>query len=135
MRDDPRDKEEGPRSFARLIENLGDGDVHAGLSDDLFDLIGKLRDASINLDGNAKVKGDMSIKLKVSIDARGNVGVDVDSSIKVPKRKRPTAQAWITAGGNLTTEHPRQTKLPLQEVPRSRVVHEVDDRLPAREEV
>lgn len=123
---DARDKE-GPRSFAHIITQLGGGDVHRDLSDDLHELMRAVQDQVQHIEGSTKIRGEMSIKIKLTADAYGVCGLDVDSSIKKPKRRRPTRQAFITAGGNLTTEHPRQTELPLQEVGRRGVAQEVPD--------
>lgn len=111
---EPVDTREGPRSFARFFEQVADGDFHRDASKRLFELSNALRDEAIRVDG--KVKGKMTIVVDVSVDERGQVGFNCDSAIKIPKPKRTTAQAWITASGNLTLEHPTQIKLPLREV-------------------
>jgi len=107
-------KLEGPRSFARFIENVGEGDFHRDASDGLFDLGNAIQDLALRTE--SKVKGKMTIVVEMSCDARGVVGVTVDVQVKKPKVRKAAAQAWITKGGNVVFEHPRQTKLPLREV-------------------
>lgn len=131
---DVRDKE-GPRSFARIIHDLGDGDVHADLSADLHALVSAIRDQALSVDGASKSKGVMTVKITCECDARGIVGIHVDSAVKTPKRRRPKYQAWVTGGGNLTTEHPRQVRLPLQEVGRRGVAAELPDEMREAQEV
>lgn len=103
---------EAPASFAELLTELGGGDAHRDLHADLKELVRAIHEQAIGIDGPTKIKGTMKIAIKVAIDARGNVGVDIDHSITKPKKRRPTAQAWIDRNGNLVTEHPRQTTFP-----------------------
>lgn len=107
-------KEEGPRSFARFLENVGEGDYHQDASDALFELGKSIQDLALRTE--SKVKGKLVLTVDMSCDARGVVGVNVEVVTKKPKVKRAPAQAWITKHGNVVFEHPRQTKLPLQEV-------------------
>lgn len=122
---EPVDKREGPRSFARFFEQVGDGDFHRDASKRLFELGNDLRDEALRVDG--KVKGKLVITVDMSIDERGQVGFNCDSTVKMQKVKRTPAQAWITAGGNLTLEHPTQIKLPLREVGGRESDRDVDD--------
>ena len=106
--------EEGPRSFARFFENVGDGDFHRDASDGLYDLGNAIQDQALRTE--SKVKGKMVITIDMSCDARGVVGVNVDVAVKKPKAKRAAAQAWITKHGNVVFENPRQLKMNLREV-------------------
>lgn len=108
------DKEEGPRSFARFFENVGDGDFHRDASDGLYDLGNAIQDQALRTE--SKVKGKMVITIDMSCDARGVVGVNVDVKVAKPKTKRAAAQAWITKAGNVVFENPRQLKMSLREV-------------------
>jgi hypothetical protein len=105
---------EGPRSFARFIENVGEGDFHQDASDALFELGKSIQDLALRTE--SKVKGKLTLTVDLSCDPRGVIGVNVDVVTKKPKAKRAPAQAWITKHGNVVFEHPRQTKLPLREV-------------------
>jgi hypothetical protein len=105
---------EGPRHFARFLEGLGDGDAVNELSEQLFKLTTKLQDES--LARGDKVAGMLTFKLAISADPRGNVGMVYDIELKEPKPKRVPAIGWLTKGGNVTFEHPKQLKMPLHEV-------------------
>lgn len=118
-------KEEGPRSLARFLESIGEGDFHADASEKFFELNNSLQDHALRTD--SRVKGKMTMVFDVSIDQRGVVGVTIDTTIKKPKLKRAPAQAWVTKSGNLVTEHPRQTTLPLREVGGREVKSDNDD--------
>jgi hypothetical protein len=132
---EPKDTREGPRSFTRFFDDIGEGDFQRDAAEKLFELVSALRDEAIYCNG--KVKGKFALTLDFSIDPRGVVAVDCDSKIKKPTRKRAPAQAWITAGGNLTLEHPRQLKLPVREVKNDNHSDaremDGDERSPARE--
>lgn len=118
----------GPRSFARFVEQLGGGDVHEDLSQANFELGKALQDLALGTD--SKVKGELRVVFKYTCDARGIVGVDVDHTIKKPKRKRATSVAWVNKQGNLVFEPPRQQKLPLHEVGGRSELREIRDNDP-----
>jgi hypothetical protein len=110
-----QDEEVGARSFAFFAANLSDGDFNKDASEAQHELNKSLQDASLSM--NMKVKGELTIKLKYSCDAKGNMGIDHDITIKKPKMKRPTAQAWMDPKtANAVFEPPRQLKLGLREV-------------------
>lgn len=104
------EKQEGPRSFARFLEQLGDGDVHQELSDELYELGRQLlTQARARLQ---EVKGTLTLKLKFKADPKGVVDIDHVVEVKVPKPKRAAATMFLTKGGNLSVENPRQPLLP-----------------------
>lgn len=107
-------EEKGPRSFARFIELVSEGEANMDASLALFELGNALQNESLRL--NQKVKGELTLTFKMSCDARGVMGIDFDVKTKVPKKKRATAQAWVNKDGNTVFEPPRQIKLPLREV-------------------
>ena len=109
-------KTEGPRSFSVLLTSLDDGTVHTELSEKLHALVSELRDRSTAED--RKLRGELGLKLTIDV-RKGVADVTADITTKTPKRKREPSTVWVTKGGNLTTEVPRQEKLPLREVPAS----------------
>lgn len=119
------EKTEGPRSFARFVEGVADGELHRLLSEELFKLGDQLQCDADRL--NIKAKGTLTIKLNLSVDPRGVAGVEWDIDGKPPKHKHPAAQAWITPGGNFVFENPKQTKFDLREVPKRELVAHDDD--------
>lgn len=119
-------KPEGARSFAVFIKDCADGDLHTELSEELHTLLGKLNDLADEF--HITAKGELTLKLKLSVDQKGVMGIDHDVVAKcTTKRKRPTAQAWCTPGGNVTFVNPRQLTLGVREVPRESVREDEDD--------
>lgn len=102
--------EEGPRAFARFIEQLGDGDVHSELSEELYELGRQLlaQSRARMMD----VKGTLTLKLKFKADPHGVVDIEHAIEAKVPKPKRARSTMWLTQGGNLAADNQRQPLLP-----------------------
>lgn len=105
---------EGPRSFSVLLTGLDDGTVRAELSEKLHAMVSELYQRSTTED--RKLRGELALKLKVDV-RKGVADVTADVDVKLPRRKREPTTVWVTKGGNLSTEVPRQEKLPLREVP------------------
>lgn len=104
------DKAEGPRSFSRFIEQLGEGDVHSELSEELYDLGKQLLAQSRARDTN--VKGTLTLKLKFDANPKGLVDIEHAIVVSVPKPKRAGSAMWLTKSGNLSPENQRQPLLP-----------------------
>ena len=110
-------KEEGPRSFARFVEQVADGQCHNDLSQELHELLKVCgNDANARRDVS---RGKLTLELSLKVDPEPGRVVGVVYSIKTkhPEKKRPAGLFWLTKGGNLTVENPRQQTLPLREVP------------------
>lgn len=111
--EEPKAKE-GPRGFAVMLQQVHDGELHGELSTELQKLVSKLGDHSTKFQKPAKG----AITLTLNITAVGaTVEVVGDVKVKAPKVPRSRSIFWSTSGGNLSVENPRQTKLPLREVP------------------
>lgn len=105
---------EGPRGFAVMLQQVHDGELHGELSAELQKLVALLGEHSTKFQRPAKG----AISLTLNITAVGHtVEVVGDVKVKAPKTPRPRSVFWRTDGGNLSVENPRQTKLPLREVP------------------
>lgn len=104
------DKEEGPRSFARIIEQLNEGDAHRDLSDELHKLVLKLQDEAYARD--AEVKGELTFKLVLKAGPHGRVSTLYEVKSKAPPRKTSAGMMFLTKGGNLSVENERQVALP-----------------------
>lgn len=119
---DEEKKEEGARSFAHFIANVADGEFHEELSDELHDLVQECeRDASRR---ESTSTGELTLKLKIKVDHRGVASIVHDLTVKHPKTKRSPATMWVTPGGNLTPENPKQQSLPLRDVNKPRNVRD-----------
>lgn len=103
---------EGPRSFSVLLTSLDDGAVHTELSQKLHAMVSELRERSTLED--RKLRGEMKLHLKVDV-RKGVAEVTADVETKLPRRRREPTTVWVTKGGNLTTEVPRQERLPLRD--------------------
>lgn len=102
-------RQEGPRSFSVLITGLDDGAVHSDVSEKLQAMVTEISEQARLKDG--KVRGVFDLKLSVTVDAKGVAEVAADVTVKTPPRKRSPTTVWVTQGGNLTTEIPRQEPL------------------------
>jgi hypothetical protein len=128
--------EEGPRSFLHFLEDLGQGDAARELSEELFELGGRLAHESSARE--AKVKGELTLKITFSVEKNGLVTTNYEIKRKDPKRSTTPGVSWLTAGGNFADRDPRQAELPgLREVPGGRantpprelsVGRDIDDR-------
>jgi hypothetical protein len=111
--------EEGPRSFGVVLHKMADGAVEAELSRELFALTKAIKDEA-RVRGD-KVKGTLALKLTVEAEGEDSVvTVNYDVTVKAPKPQRRKGHFWFTQGGNLTSQAPKQTGLPFQDVANTR---------------
>jgi len=106
--------DEGARSFARLIEQVADGDAQRALSDELHALCTRLREEAQAR--GTDVGGELTLTLKLKVEPSDVVGVSYEIKSKLPGPRRSKGVMWLTKGGNLTPSNPRQQRLPLKEV-------------------
>lgn len=133
MSDKKIEKLEGPRAFARFIENVGYGQAHTDLSVEMQELGRELYAMAMHM--HSPQKGKLTLELAFTVDPDCGVAVRYQIKTKRPDRQRPGSVFWVTKHGNLTVEDPRQQKLPLREVsaPPADVREAIfEDSLPAR---
>ncbi|HEV7717181.1 MAG TPA: hypothetical protein VGO53_16405 [Steroidobacteraceae bacterium] len=131
MADQGHSAGEGPRSFTRFIEALGDGQANSDLSNELFDLGAVLRRESVE---RGECRGELQLTLKFKVDQFGQVITSYQIKIKEPEPGRPASMFWLTKHGNFSVDNPRQQSLPLHEVvTQDGEVIEVGGQRPARE--
>lgn len=113
------ENEEGPRSFAHQIGTMCEGEVNLACSTELHDLLLHLRhEAQARC---KKVKGTFKLELTIEVTDDDIVGIAHSIKVKAPEPRRRAAIMWLSPGGNLTPENPRQQTLPgLREVPGGR---------------
>jgi hypothetical protein len=122
----------GARSFATFFSLLGEGDANDEASEALFLLGQALQDEALKR--NAQIKGSLTLKLDITCDPRGVVGVSWDVARKDPKPQRIAAALWVDKNGNLVHENPRQQNLFPREVRQvQRAVREIEDPVEVRE--
>lgn len=112
--------EEGPRSFAHQLATMCDGETNIEASQELHDLLLNLRaEAAVR---RKNVKGELIFRLSIEVTDHDIVTVAPPIKSKSPEPRRASTIMWLTAGGNLTPENPRQQTLPgVREVPRPAV--------------
>lgn len=126
-----RHEDEGPRSFSTLLGQLADGEAERDLSEQLLELTKKIQDEA--LARGSEAKGALSLKIAITADHKGVATVTYVVDVKHPKRRTSAQLYWLTKGGNLTPENPRQTKLPLRDVSGSRETRDVSAASAVRE--
>lgn len=107
-------KQAGPRSFAVFVQQLGDGDLNAELSDQLHQLGAALQEESRAR--SDAVVGGLTFKLKAKCDPRGVVHFTWDVKMERPKPKRCGASVWVNREGNFVHDNPKQASLFPREV-------------------
>lgn len=117
MSDQPTNKpdDEGARSFGVMLAAIEGGDLHDELSRVLRETCAELSRQADHY--HAKAKGALSLKLAIEVDPTGIVVVKGSVEAKTPKPKRNGQAFWLTKGGNLSVENPRQMSLPIRAVP------------------
>ena len=114
MDDNGQNIAEGPHAFSRFLALLGDGAAHIELSQHLHELgqrLGREADAQ-----GTKVKAELTLKVKLEYEPRGVVSAAYEIQRKVPAPRRPKSVLWLTSGGNLTPNNPKQQNLQFREV-------------------
>lgn len=110
------------RGFGHLLQDLEGGQLMSDLGDKLQELNWKILRCA---DAQGKAKGELILKVKLNADHGGAVNVDAEIAIKEPKLTRERTVLWLTKDATLTGDNPKQTKLPLREVPAVKVPREV----------
>jgi hypothetical protein len=70
------------------------------------------------MDSRRPTSGEITLKIKL-IANEEVITAGYAVAVKEPPQRNKASSFWVTKGGNLTVENPRQTKLPLKEVPRA----------------
>jgi len=125
-----KSESKGPRGFAVLIQQVDEGSLHAELSTAMQELAVRLNEHANRFHRDAK--GEMTLTLGMSVDAKGVVALTGSVKTKLPKAPKVSSQFWLTTEGNLTLENPRQQKLALREVPAPVAASVADEAHPAR---
>ncbi len=96
------------RDSNQLLALIENGDA----AHDFFKEVGKTLDVMREAQGGskAKIKGSVTFKLSFVLD-EDVVEIDPEITAKVPKIPRRHTMTFITATGELSTEHPKQLSL------------------------
>lgn len=106
-------KDEGVRAFGPILAGLGDGAVHAEMSEKLQRLAVSV---AKDIESGGTGKGKITLTISLKADRDGTIAVNSDVKIAEPKPALPRSLFWMTAQGALTPENPKQTKLALKDV-------------------
>lgn len=100
------------KAFAVFLQDLRDGRVHADLSQQLEELLAKVKETGKG--------GELALKIKIKPATRGG---DVDKvtisdliTLTLPKPERGEDFFWLTDDNDLTRNHPKQASLELRDV-------------------
>lgn len=99
--------------FASYVRDVGDGDLHAALSEKLLEVVKAIEEAEAT---GQKPSATMTLKLTLSMES-GCVKTVPAITTALPKRSLKTSLHFVTPEGNLTRDNPRQMDLGLREVP------------------
>jgi ribosomal protein S28E/S33 len=97
------------RQFADVLRELCAGSTYDELTARLGEVVEAVTDTG-------KV-GEISIKLKIKPNGDAGVIVTDEIKTKVPERARGDTVFFVTSGGSLVRQDPRQQDLPLRSVP------------------
>ena len=111
----PPDDEEA-RDFSHFFNSLDEGNAAAEASVALQELV---KETSAKAAHRMKaLVGTLNIALAVAIDETGVSRVTYEIKAKPPKHKTQPSTFWVSKGGNLTPNNPRQIELGIRDVSR-----------------
>lgn len=96
------------RPFADILRELGNGTTYD-------DLTAKLAEVVEAVTETRKI-GEISIKLRVKPNGDSGVIVADEIKCKIPEAARGDTVFFVTSGGSLVRQDPRQQNLPLRRV-------------------
>ena len=105
---------DGIKNFGVLLSGLNGGTVVGELSDDMDKLLEELREKAEQKSGS--VSGELTLKLKFTVNTSGLTTIDYEVASKSPKPIRRQDSFFLTEGNGLSRRNERQQELPLREV-------------------
>jgi len=112
-------QKEAPEAFSEVVRRVADGECEINSSRELQRLLLALKTQA--LAQMREVTGSLTLKLSVGCDPHGMLSIAYTLERKDPKKQTSRSVCWVTKGGNLSFDMPRQEKLPLIEPPRSQL--------------
>ncbi len=110
-------RNEGPRAFARMLEETADGELHSDVSAASWKLLTALFEMA--RETNQPASGSITLKLDFTVDAKRNVEISGGVTAKAPSAPKRLANYWLTQGGNVVFEPPERQRGPVREVKRN----------------
>lgn len=96
------------RPFADVLRELGAGSTYENLTIQLAEVVEAVIDT--------RKPGELMIKLKVKPNGEDSVLIADEIKAKVPEPVRGDSVFFVTSGGSLVRQDPRQPDLPLRRV-------------------
>lgn len=96
------------RQFADVLRELGGGNTYDDLTARLAEVV-----EAVN---TTRMTGEISIKLKIKPNGDSGVIITDEIRSKVPEPPRGDSVFFVTSGGSLVRQDPRQQDLPLRRV-------------------
>lgn len=97
------------RSIADVLRDLTGGQTYDELNAALAEVVGAVT--------KTRKAGEVSLKLKIKANGESSVMITDEIKTKVPQDTRGETLFFTTANGDLIRDDPRQSKLPLREIP------------------
>lgn len=97
------------RPFADVLRELGAGSTYDDLTAQLAEVVEAVT--------QTRKIGELSIKLKIKPNGEGSVIIADEIKAKIPEPPRGESIFFVTSGGALVRQDPRQADLPLRQVP------------------
>lgn len=95
------------RDANTLIGFLDRGELVRDTMEATAALVLLMKEYSDTLGPKAKVKGKVTLEVDLECEG-GMMAIFGDVKIKAPKKPRASTHFWVTADGELSTEHPKQ---------------------------
>lgn len=105
---------EGPRSFARMIEEVSDGELQSDAANATHKLLQSLYEMA--RETNTVASGKLTMTLDFTVDAKRNVEIVGNVAVKSPSAPKRTANYWLTQGANVSFDPPERQRGPVREV-------------------
>ncbi len=109
----PTQSPDGTRDFPAFIRMVNDGSFQHELAGALHDINAKLQTIASN---EGKAKGQLTITINLTHQDDGTVQVEPVVKAKVPEPRRRKSTFWMTPGGNLSPNNPKQVRLEFKDV-------------------
>lgn len=100
------------KAFNLFLNDLNDGQTHAGLSADLAELLQAVKSTGRS--------GGLTLRIKVAPATRQGQDVDkvtitAERKLELPKPEAPSDFFWLTDDAEVSRQHPRQHAFDLRE--------------------
>lgn len=111
-----KEVEEGARAFNVAFAEICSGAAHSEASEELHALLQSLRVAAELRGPKGVAKGSLTIRLDITVEAKGVAQVKYDVAKKAPKPDREDDSFFLTRHSNLTRKNQKQLELGLRDV-------------------